>query len=338
MARRVAKGQRIHGRAPGAQPIVAPLPRRRTVRTERAAKDRQTENSGATPQASASQAARSVFGACLALQEIADDHERPLRLQLEHTAVVTRALRGALLHHATDPPPAALSGHAPDGPRLERPHAAFLAVPGLDTDAATGRILGAAIVLPRGIAEEDLQAVLLATARWERRGVRLMLGRLGVMRLSRASDTSESGPFASTRWVGPSHHWASVTPIALHHNPGNLASRDPAVTCRATQHAARTVAEACEHIGLPQPAEVRILRRSRFAAAPPARAFMPYPGRGSGFKRVCVHVELRFAEPVAGPVLLGAGRYFGVGLCGAHMPESEVPDSRANLFPHPEAP
>jgi len=44
---------------------------------------------------------------------------------------------------------------------------------------------------------------------------------------------------------------------------------------------------------------------------------MPYPRKGYGckLKRVCVHVELRFDEPVTGPVLLGVGRYFGVGLC-----------------------
>jgi hypothetical protein len=30
-----------------------------------------------------------------------------------------------------------------------------------------------------------------------------------------------------------------------------------------------------------------------------------------------VHVEIAFEEAVAGPVVLGVGRYFGVGLCGA---------------------
>ncbi len=48
---------------------------------------------------------------------------------------------------------------------------------------------------------------------------------------------------------------------------------------------------------------------------------MPFPRKPAGagsdkFARVCVHAEVEFAEPVEGPVLLGAGRYFGVGLCG----------------------
>jgi len=36
---------------------------------------------------------------------------------------------------------------------------------------------------------------------------------------------------------------------------------------------------------------------------------------GSGTPRACVHAEIEFTEPVRGPVLVGAGRYFGYGLC-----------------------
>jgi CRISPR-associated protein Csb2 len=47
---------------------------------------------------------------------------------------------------------------------------------------------------------------------------------------------------------------------------------------------------------------------------------MPFPRKpgGSGsdkFTRVCVHAVLEFEERVEGPVLLGAGRYFGLGVC-----------------------
>jgi len=30
---------------------------------------------------------------------------------------------------------------------------------------------------------------------------------------------------------------------------------------------------------------------------------------------VRVHADIQFAAPVRGPLLLGAGRYFGLGLC-----------------------
>jgi hypothetical protein len=51
----------------------------------------------------------------------------------------------------------------------------------------------------------------------------------------------------------------------------------------------------------------------RFAR--PAPRFMRFPKSGKGLQRVCVHAEARFVDPVAGPVLLGAGRYVGVGAC-----------------------
>jgi hypothetical protein len=76
----------------------------------------------------AAPAARSVFGEVLALREVAGAGGRPIGLSLAHAELVARALRGALLHFASDPPPAVLSGHEPDGRRLVRPHVAFLAL------------------------------------------------------------------------------------------------------------------------------------------------------------------------------------------------------------------
>ncbi|MFW6031653.1 MAG: type I-U CRISPR-associated protein Csb2, partial [Myxococcota bacterium] len=72
---------------------------------------------------------------------------------------------------------------------------------------------------------------------------------------------------------------------------------------------------SCERIGLPRPQWVQVMRRSVFDAAPKADAFMPFPRRAGATRRVCVHVEMRFPTAVEGPVLLGAGRYFGLGLC-----------------------
>jgi CRISPR-associated protein Csb2 len=254
------------------------------------------------------------------LREVPADGGRRLDLPFSRAEDIARALRGALLHHAEDPPPAVLSGHEPDGRRLTRPHAAFVALPAMGPDGTVGGIAGAAILLPREIASQELQAVLLAAARWERAGLRLVLGRLGAMRLARCDGAAPGNGFGPWAWTGPSRRWASVTPAALHHNPGNLAARDPEAAARATRRAAAIVTGACAHIGLPAPVSVRVARRSRFPGVPSAPEFMPFPRNASGperFQRVCVHVELEFAEPVEGPVLLGAGRYFGVGLCGA---------------------
>lgn len=260
--------------------------------------------------------APSLFGEWLVLRVAASESDRHLDASLARTEDVTRALRGALLRHAVDPPPAALSGHAPDGRRLERAHAAFLALPDIRDRHASGAVIGAAAVLPRDIAPDDYQAILLAVARWEQSGLRLLLGRLGAMQLARAEDSGGARSLDPASWTGPARRWASVTPVALDKNPGDLTARDPAVAAEAARRAEEIVARACAHICLPRPTAVRVMRRSRFAGVPPAPAFMPFPRHGSGFKRVCVHVELSFEEPVAGPVLLGVGRYFGVGLCG----------------------
>lgn len=256
----------------------------------------------------------STFGEWLPLRAVAS--EPGPGLPLIHAEVLSRALRGALLRHATDPAPAVLTGHAEDGAPLDQPHIACVPLPDLDAPGRpTASIAGAAIVFPRRIAAEDLQASLLAAGRWENSGLRLWLGRLGAFHFERAEGPALTGALAADGWTRPSHRWATVTPIALDRNPGEIFSEDASRAARATLVAEETIARACERIGLPRPAQVRVLRRSRIDGMPPASQFMPFPRAGSRLKRICVHAELRFPECIAGPVLIGAGRYYGVGLC-----------------------
>ena len=261
---------------------------------------------------------RSTFGEWVVLRSVSLEGGRGPGPPLSSTEEITRALRGALLRHAIDPPPAALSGHTPDGRLLARPHAAFLALPSLGPSSHNASVTRVAIVLPHGIAPRDREAVLRAVARWQQRGMRLVLGRLGAMQLSCAAGSAAEEGLGPDTWLGPARRWASVTPVALHRNPGKLTSPDPAVAARAARRAEEIVSDACTHVGLPAPVRVRIMRRSRFPGVPAAPEFMPYPRKqaeGARFQRVCAHVELEFDEAVQGPVLLGAGRYFGLGLC-----------------------
>ncbi len=83
------------------------------------------------------------------------------------------------------------------------------------------------------------------------------------------------------------------------------------------------VTRGCAHICLPKPTRVRVLRHSMFPGVPSAPEFMPFPRKPGGagsekFTRVRVHAEICFEEAVAGPVLLGAGRHFGLGLSKPH--------------------
>jgi CRISPR-associated protein Csb2 len=95
------------------------------------------------------------------------------------------------------------------------------------------------------------------------------------------------------------------------------------------------IATACGRLGLPSPAEIRFGTTSWHRGSPRASVkrrplrgqtvpagtatlgdgFPTYPAKGSNGVRPQLHVFVRFAEPVVGPILLGAGRFLGYGLC-----------------------
>jgi len=260
----------------------------------------------------------SVFGEWIVLREIAGENARRLGLRLSKTEDITRAVRGALLSHAEDNIPDMLSGHGEGGRPLERPHVAYVPLADIGSQYASGSVLGVAILLPRSIEKEERRAVLRAIGRWEQNGLRLMLGRAGALALERVIDNDPRKTLDPEWWLRPARRWGSITPIALDKNPGNLYSKDPKEASVAARNAEEIVMRACQRVDLPEPRWVEIVRRSLFDAAPPARNYMPFPKKssnGSGVSRVCVHVEMCFEAPVAGPVLIGAGRYFGLGLC-----------------------
>ena len=263
-------------------------------------------------------AARSIFGEWIVLREVAGENGRRLGLKLSKTEDITRAVRGALLSHAGENIPDTLSGHGEGGRPLERPHIAYVPLADIGSQYASGSVLGVAILLPRSIGGEERRAVLRAIGRWEEKGLHLTLGRAGALALERVIDNDLRKTLDPEWWSRPARRWGSVTPIALDKNPGNLYSNDPREASAAARNAEEIVMRACQRVGLPEPRWVEIIRRSLFDAAPPARNYMPFPKKssnGSGFSRVCVHIEMCFEAPVAGPVLIGAGRYFGVGLC-----------------------
>ncbi len=115
-------------------------------------------------------------------------------------------------------------------------------------------------------------------------------------------------------WCRPANEWISVTPVALDRVPGDMHCRDPRKRSDAFAAAERIIATSCERAGLPAPAEVTIVGGSPLAGAAPAGRFMPYRSAGGRLQRVLAHAALRFEAPVSGPVLIGAGRFFGYGL------------------------
>lgn len=238
----------------------------------------------------------------------------------------TRCLRGALMRHAEQPVREILSGHRADGALGEEPHLAFLGLPFVGHQHADGLVRGFALVFPRDCAAAERHHVFRALAAWERSVRRegddgeavalpLYAGAAGETRIRRVDGLSELRTLDPMMWARASHDWVSVTPVALDRNPGDLRSRDPLRERRAVAEATQTVAAAAERIGLPNPIQIEILPSVPVVGALKARAFTPFPREPDRQQRVLTHVRLRFAEPVRGPVLLGAGRYQGLGLC-----------------------
>ena len=81
------------------------------------------------------------------------------------------------------------------------------------------------------------------------------------------------------------------------------------------ERTAETVKDACEHIALPRPSEVRLRPVSEVEGVPHAREFPVLAKKRDGGSQSRTHAAIVFEEPKAGPVQVGAGRFRGYGLC-----------------------
>ncbi|MGZ8245826.1 type I-G CRISPR-associated protein Csb2, partial [Methylomagnum sp.] len=114
--------------------------------------------------------------------------------------------------------------------------------------------------------------------------------------------------------------WRTVTPAALPvaRPRGGQNGGERAATEAAVAHAAR---QALRHAGLDGRAEIRRVQRAPFEAKGADAAAFRH-GRFAADR--LFHLEIVFDEPVAGPVLVGNGRYLGLGLL--HPVEDAAPD------------
>jgi CRISPR-associated protein Csb2 len=246
------------------------------------------------------------------------------QLPLASTAGLARAVRKALMSHAPEPLPEVLSGHAAHGGPTTAPHLAVVPLAFVGHAQASGSILGVALVLPRDASEPERRAVYGAVSRWEAAfrlededapRIKLNLGPAGELWLERVEWGTVQASLRPQVWSSPATVWSSVTPVALDRNPGDLRSRDAVELAAAVREAEAGVGRACARIGLPEPVRVDVLPAARWAGAAKARSYPPYPGTDGRIQRVLTHVRIEFDRPVRGPVILGAGRFAGLGLC-----------------------
>jgi CRISPR-associated protein Csb2 len=249
---------------------------------------------------------------------------------------LARAVRAALGSYTDEGGREFVSGLDAERRPTRAPHLAFVPLMDVGHQHARGHALGVALVFPRAPSEPEAQAqrhaaegyVKQALQRWEAAGAaqdedglddplqaKLWVEFGGVRRaFRRVLGQASAKAMWPKRWSGPSREWVSATPVALDEFIGELRSRRPEVAQAAAQRAAQSITRACQRQGLPAPVWVEVGRAPFLRGALSVEQHAPFSPAPQGDPKMCVHVALRFSEPVAGPLLLGAGRFLGVGL------------------------
>jgi CRISPR-associated protein Csb2 len=249
------------------------------------------------------------------------------RLPSISAAGVSRQFRRALMAAATQPVSELISGHAEDGSPSERGHVAVVPLPHVFGPNPDGSLLGIGLVLPRNCPAADRRALAQALGRLEKQGpasrdpgelaeISLRLGGAGVLALQRLrGEAGRLFTLRSTTWSGPASEWRSATPMALDRHPGDLAHPSPDKRREAFAEAESSVLAAVARLGIDTAdVTVEVSRSCLLAGTTKPTQYPRFPATTARPQRLLVHVRIVFPRPVRGPIILGAGRYHGLGL------------------------
>lgn len=212
---------------------------------------------------------------------------------------VAETVRAALLEHAEravgsrDAVPQVLHGHHADGARGVE-HCRVLPLPDAGFRHSDGWIHGVCVWLPPGTGEADLDLARSALAAVRR------LVRPGQFDIAVAAFDGTRVPWSSNpaRWIGPARRWVSVFPVVFERRlRGGLTLTE--------------LARWCSWAGLPEPVA---FQAATVPLMPGAVSLTPLEAAHGVDRRPFTHLDLTFAQPVTGPVALGRGRHFGLGL------------------------
>ena len=229
-------------------------------------------------------------------------------LPIEATLTLTDAIRQALMSNAGNGGPMTdlIHGHNADT------HCALVGLPFVGREHADGHLMGFAVIFPRATDTGERIAVLRACKALEARGVNIP--GVGDWEVEVEEEAALNQSLRAATWTRPSRVWRTVTPILLDRFPKK---KGPGVE--------EILAASCRRIGLPDPAGIEHGPYSAVDGVPPVPAFR-LQRAGEQRARWGVHARLEFATKVRGPMVLGAGRYFGLGFL---RPEREKnPDGR----------
>jgi CRISPR-associated protein Csb2 len=176
---------------------------------------------------------------------------------------------------------------------------------------AHGGILGVAVAVPRNLQAADRARLLRALAALRREG--LKLGALGRWDLDRPEEGASRVALRDRAWTAVpagARQWATVTPYVFDRH---AKAKDKGAYQRELADAVRGSWERVQHSSNVS-VEVIITPVSAHLGTPASHQF-PRLARKDGSECRHTHAILIFDRPVVGPVLLGAGRYRGYGLC-----------------------
>lgn len=223
-------------------------------------------------------------------------------LPIEAALTVTTAVRAALMHNAEHNGylTALLHGHD------DSPHCSIAALPFVEHKHADGHLMGFAVIFPRNTKPADRRAVVAACMDLCEKG--LNIPSVGDWKIESAETTALTQTLRASTWTNPSTTWQSVTPVLLDRFP---------------KKNGRTVEDililSCERIGLPAPRVCHGPYSSLKGVSPvPSFRLRRKPEERP---RWGVHATLTFPSSVRGPILLGAGRFFGLGLMKPVAPQ-----------------
>lgn len=251
---------------------------------------------------------------------MAFEYVRGKRFMVTETWEVCRAFRSALIRHAPDPTSPYLAGHNPDGSPTVLPHIKVIAPPYVRGQYANGIGMGIVVILPDSGTDDDRNNVYRAIANWEAASdgehdagtVKLYTSNGKTVEFQRVL-RAERKTMQPETWHGPATIWTTATPIVLDRNPKSFGHRNTAKHEAAYARAVASIQKSCVDQGLPEPVAVEVSRQPYLAQSGDAKAFNRVETGGRA--RFMIHARIQFPQPVAGPLVLGAGRFFGMGLC-----------------------
>lgn len=234
---------------------------------------------------------------------------------LESCGIISEAIRLELMRRFGAEAPEWLSGHANDGTPSKQSRPAYLPLGFVGNDHADGHLLGIALAIPNDFKHmEALFSLLVKHKDEEHSGIPYLklqvknpqLGNRDVgiieLQLDERPEGRRQFNLKSDTWTKPARSWATITPIMLPRFP------------RRELLPETVIVQACLDSGYPEPEAVRVSYSPFVAGVPHSRAFHTKPADKRP-PRPLIHAEIDFPVRVSGPVVIGAGRYAGYGVC-----------------------